>query len=133
MAKENGMTKQLILMGVIISIITSIFSIGGAWAVGEHKDDVEQKKLNAVSDKTEALILDVNTIKTENKTRDEKDDKAEDFEKFMTKWMIDDAKWKGAMGKALNQSMYYGDSGKLGDLLKISDENKKNVSKKKSE
>jgi len=127
------MDKQRVFILFLIAIVSASITLGGAWGINTLTKDLQGKKLNSLSVKQEAIKEKVNKIETENKYRDEY---INDFVRFKEKdaeWKILDAEWKGAMSKALNQSMYYGDSGKLGDLIRISDENKKNVSKKKYE
>lgn len=129
--KGISMKKQLIMMGLIISIITSVFSVGGAWAVSLYRKDVAQLQITEVSLDTKQLRKDVDRIGIENINRDKNDIETELFIKSFHEWQLKDAEWKGKLGELLNQSMYYGKSDKLSEFLKLSDENKDAIPKKK--
>lgn len=133
MAKENGMTKKIMLIIALTALATTIFTKIGDYAVDNYRQEADSISLKEVCEETTKLRKDVDHITTENTYRDKYLADIKKFREEDAKWKIADAEWKGAMGKAINQSMYYGDSGELGDLLRISDENKKNVSKKKYE
>ena len=127
------MDKQRVFITFLITIVSSSLVLGGAWALTSYKTNESQKDIKTVSMKTDQLVLEVSTIRTENKERDKKDVSHDEFQKFMMEWMIADAEWKGKMTAISESNIFYGRIDDVNDLKSLSDKNKKSVSKKKHE
>ena len=110
--------------------MSASIAVGGAFAISTLTQDIQTEKISDLCTEQKIIKDKVLKIETENISRDEHDRETKEFRKTFIEWQIKDAEWKGKVGEAINQSMYYGESGKLGDILKISEENKKALPKK---
>ena len=128
--RQFKMDKQRVFILFLIAVVSASIAVGGAWGVNTLTRELQTKKLDKLCDEQKIIKEEVIQIQTENITRDENDEDVKEFMRGFREWQLKDAEWKGKVGEAINQSMYYGESGKLGDILKISEENKKALPKK---
>ena len=70
MAKEKNMTKQIILIVAIVSILTSLLSVGGAWVIMKVQVENNTEKIeknisdiDCIEEDKEALSGNINEIK----------------------------------------------------------------------
>ena len=128
---SNGtIDKQRVAILFLIAVVSASLAVGGAFAFNTLTQDLQTEKISDLCKEQEEIKEKVLKIEAENIGRDEHDRETKEFRKTFIEWQIKDAEWKGKVGEAINQSMYYGESGKLGDILKISEENKKALPKK---
>ena len=128
---SNGtIDKQRVAILFLIAVVSASIAVGGAFALNTLTQDLQTEKISDLCTEQKIIKEDIIEIKAKNIGRDKHDSDTREFIKVFREWQLKDAEWKGKVGEAINESMYYGESGKLGDILKISEENKKSISKK---
>ena len=128
---SNGtIDKQRVAILLLIAVVSASIAVGGAFALNTLTQDLQTEKISDLCTEQKIIKEDIIEIKAKNIGRDKHDSDTREFIKVFREWQLKDAEWKGKVGEAINESMYYGESGKLGDILKISEENKKSISKK---
>ena len=128
--RHYKMDKQRVLILFLIAVVSASIAVGGAFSINTITRDNQEKAIKSLCGEQKIIKEKIIKIETGNVNRDKNDVDTKEFMKGFREWQLKDAEWKGKLGEAVNQSMYYGESGKLGDLLKISDENKRAISKK---
>ena len=112
---------------LVIVIIVLLGTMYGNSLFAQKRGKDTETKANKTEERVNELEGCMQSVEADLENQKEKNENIDKFMESFHKWQLKDAEWKGSVGEAIGQSMYYGKTEKISEIEKLYKENKKTI------